>query len=169
MNLYEIDAELLTLFESMIDPETGEINEDFRTQYDALEMEREKKLDSWAWYLKNLKADIAAAKDVQRQITERIRGMERRLDTSKQNLQEYLNGEKFRSATNTVSYRTTDAVELSEGFRDLDPSEYIDIIPLEYLRYKDPEINKELAKKALKDGEQIPGLQLVQKASMIVK
>lgn len=54
MNLYQIDREIL----SCVDQETGEII-DFE-QLDALQMDRERKIENLACYIKNLKAEEAA-------------------------------------------------------------------------------------------------------------
>ena len=52
MTLYEIDSRL----EALVDPETGEIA-DFET-FEALDMERNRKLENMACWIKNMKADI---------------------------------------------------------------------------------------------------------------
>lgn len=64
-SIYEIDQEIL----ACIDEETGEILDAKRL--DALQMEREKKLENVACWVKNLLADADAIKAERRQLEER--------------------------------------------------------------------------------------------------
>ena len=60
MKLYEIDPAIDALIEKLIDPETGEITD--TSAIEALEMEKAKKIENLACYIKNLTADAAAYK-----------------------------------------------------------------------------------------------------------
>lgn len=62
MNLYEIDKAIETAFNLAIDPETGEVNEEQMMLLEMLEMDRDKKIENVACFIKNLRADAAAYK-----------------------------------------------------------------------------------------------------------
>ena len=59
-NLYEIDKKILECITNCIDPDTGEITNS--EQLEALQMERQTKLENVALYIKNLKADATMYK-----------------------------------------------------------------------------------------------------------
>ena len=46
MNLHEIDSAIEQAFTQAIDPETGEINEEYMKRLDELEMQRDQKAES---------------------------------------------------------------------------------------------------------------------------
>ena len=49
MTLYEINQAIQDLYDSMVDPETGEVSEDFNSMFDMLDMARGEKIEgSWA-------------------------------------------------------------------------------------------------------------------------
>ena len=56
MNLYEIKIEIDQLIASMVDEETGEVNEDTLAALDALQMEKDEKLHNYVRYAKNEQA-----------------------------------------------------------------------------------------------------------------
>ena len=61
----------------------------------------------------------------------------------------------------SVSFRHTKKVEVD--------ADMLDDIPDQYLRFKDPEPDKKAIGDALKAGEVIPGCELVESVSMIIK
>ena len=58
-----------------------------------------------------------------------------------------------------MTFRTTDKVEVADIYK-LDEN---------YLRYKEPEADKDAIKKAIKAGQQVAGATLVQSTSVIIK
>ena len=159
-NLYEIKLALAT-YEMEFDPETGEwINED---ELDALNMERDEKIENILLWVKNLKADAKAIKDEE----DALKARRKALESKAEHLTDYvafgLAGEKFSTPKVAVSWRKSEAVELGPEFLPWALEKDA------YLRYKDPEPDKAMLKTALKAGEQIPGAELVTRQSMTIK
>lgn len=153
-SLYEIDQEIL----GCIDPETGEIA-DFET-FDALQIEREAKIENIALWIKNLKAEAEAYKAEKQAFADRQKAAENKADSLKKYLEYALSGSPFKTTQVAVSFRKTTKVEVDD----------IQAVPTEYLRYKEPEVDKEAVKKALKDSnEEIAGVHLVNSLSMSIK
>lgn len=106
----------------------------------ALEMERDKQKNAFAEREKAKKAKA-----------ESLRGF----------LSRYLNGKKFESAKVAMSFRKSEAVEFDKA--------YLLCVPDEYLKFKEPELNKTAVKKAIKAGETVPGCELVVKNNLQIK
>ena len=158
MKLYEIDNAIL----DCIDLETGEVIDTERL--DALQMERDAKIENVALWIKDLKAEAEAIKAEKMALAERQRVAENKAESLKKWLAYALDGQKFSTARCAVSFRNTEKVEISD----------VGMIRLmkehdELLTYKDPEPNKTAIKQALKDGLTVQGVQLVQNMSTIIK
>lgn len=160
MKLYEIDQQLEQLLEN-IDPETGELLIDPEA-IDALMLEREAKLEGIALWIKDLRAEAAMVKAEKDALAERQAAIEKKADRVAEFLQNYLDGNTFKSPKVTVSYRKSQKVELDLPVFMEHPAEA-------FLRRKDPEPDKAAIKAALKDGGIIPGAQLVETVSMTIK
>ena len=158
MTLYEINSEIM----SCIDMETGEIID--TEQLDKLQMERDTKLENVALWIKELKAEAEAIKQEKLALADRQRVAENKAESLKNWLAYALNGEKFKTAKCSVSFRITESVEVTEeGLESLMNGHD------ELLSYKAPEPNKKAIKQALKDGLNVAGVQLVQNTSTIIK
>lgn len=150
MKLYEIDEAIINLF----DPDTGEC-----VDYDALEslqMERDRKIEGIALWIKDLEADAAKIRNEEKALAERRRSMETKAD----NLTKFLarvvgEGNKFATSKCAISWRRSESVHVD--FKELKQDPYAD----NYLRYKDPEVDKAAIKAALKDGLTVMGAELV--------
>ena len=94
MNLYEIDRQIQELIENSVDPETGELTLD-PAALDALQMEREAKIENLACYVKNLTADAKAIKAEEQALSERRKAAENKAERLKRYLSDALEGEKF--------------------------------------------------------------------------
>lgn len=141
MNLYDIDAKIM----ECVDIETGEIiNED---ALDALTMERDAKVENIALWIKNLKAEAEALKAEKDAFAKRQKTAENKMNSLKQYLSGYLDGTKFETAKCKVSFRKSEYVYVSE---EAD-------IPDEYLKFKEPDVDKTKLKAALKAGTTVSG------------
>ena len=76
-------------------------------------------------------------------------------------LSRYLNGKKFESAKVAMSFRKSEAVEFD--------AKCIGDVPEEFLKFKDPELDKVAVKKAIKAGETVPGCELVARQNLQIK
>lgn len=153
MKLYEIDQAIM----DCIDMETGEIvNEELLND---LQMERDAKIENVALWIKELKAEAEALKAEKLAFAERQKVTENKMESLKKWLAYALNGEKFKTVRASVTFRTTDKVEVADIYK-LDEN---------YLRYKEPEADKDAIKKAIKAGQQVAGATLVPSTSVIIK
>lgn len=162
MTLYEIDNAIREVLESAADPETGElVDEALLEQYDKLIMDRDQKVENIGLFIKNLEADAAAIKAEAKNLTARAKAAENKAEHLRNYLQFCLDGQKFQSPRLSVSFRRSQKVEVDQN--------RLFEIPDDYLRYKDPEVDKKRVSEALRAGEDIPGCTLVESVSMIIK
>lgn len=158
MKLYEIEEAIL----ACIDDETGEIID--ADKLDALRMEKDTKIENVACWIKDLKAETEAIKREKMALADRQRVAENKAESLKKWLAYALNGQKFSTAKCAVSFRKSEAVEVTPDGLDALMRDHEDL-----LTYKAPEPNKTAIKQALKDGLSVQGVQLVQNLSTIIK
>lgn len=153
-SLYEIDQAIL----ACVDLETGEIID--QEQLDNLMMERSEKIESVALWVKNLESDAVAYKAEKEAFALREKQASDKAKRLKEWLARVCEGEKFSTTKCSVSFRSSEAVEI------VDASE----IPDAYLRVKmTSEPDKVAIKDAIKAGMVIGGCQLVKKLSTSIK
>ena len=158
MTIYEIDQAIM----ECVDIETGEIID--TDQLDKLHMEREKKLENVACWIKDLKAEAEALKAEKQALAERQRVAENKAESLKKWLAYVLDGQKFSTSKCAVSFRKTEVVEVTPDGLNALMHEHDEL-----LTYKTPEPNKTAIKQAIKDGLNVAGVQLVQNTSVIIK
>lgn len=163
MKLFDIDERLaacVKLDESrVVDTESGEIID--LEAIAALEMERDKKIENLGCWYKNLLAEAEALKAQKNAFAEREKAKKAKAESLKGFLGRYLNGKKFESAKVAMSFRKSEAVEFD--------AKCIGDIPEEFLKFKDPELDKVAVKKAIKAGETVPGCELVARQNLQIK
>ena len=150
--LYEIKQDIL----DCIDMETGEITDPERLE--QLQIDKHEKLRNIAFVAINASADIEAYKAQEKRFKAKRTAAEKTLQWAKETLARELAGQKMKEAEFTISYRTSEAVEIDEG---------ADISP-EFLKMK-AEIDKTAIKQALKEGAVIDGCHLVQKQNIQIR
>ncbi len=151
--LYEINQELMNL----IDDETGEITD--LEKWNELNLTAEQKIENIGCWAKNLRSDIEALKTEEKALAERRKHHENKVKYLIGHLEGYLNGQKFETAKVKMSFRKSEVLEISDGAK----------VPEEFLRYKEPEVNKTDLKKAVKAGLQLEGVQLVERQNLQIK
>ena len=151
--LYEIDEAIM----SCIDEETGEIIDS--EKLDKLQMERDKKIENVACWIKDLKAEAEALKAEKQAFAKRQKVAENKMESLKKWLAYALNGEKFKTVRASVSFRETEAVEIADIYA----------VDENFLKYKEPEADKTAIKKAIKAGQTVAGATLVKNTSVIIK
>jgi len=163
MKLFDIDEKLaacVKLDESrVVDTESGEIID--LEAIAALEMERDKKIENLGCWYKNLLADAEALKAQKNAFAEREKAAKAKAESLRGFLGRYLNGKKFETAKVAMSFRKSEAVEFD--------AKCIGDVPEEFLKFKDPELDKVAVKKAIKAGETIPGCELVARQNLQIK
>jgi hypothetical protein len=160
MTLYDINAQLEALLEQ-VDPDTGELLCDM-DQLEALSLERDRKLEGLALYIKNRDAEAKAIREEEKALADRRRSLERKAERAREFLSRMLAGEKFSTPRVAVSWRKSEAVEIGMSFFSADANK-------RFLRFKDPEPDKTAIKAALKAGEEITGAELVTNLNMSIK
>lgn len=162
MTLFEINDAITAVFELAVDQESGEIDENQLALLDQLEMERNAKIENIACFIKNLKADAAALKAEKDAFAKRQKQAENKVASLSRYLESALNGEKFSTDKCAISFRKTSKIVLNDGFTVYD-------IDTHFLRMKEPELDKEAIKAALKAGETVAGVHEESGLSMTVK
>ena len=155
-NLYELNKAIAD-FDLEIDEETGEIlNMD---GLDALQLERDTKIENIALWIKNLTADAKAYKEEKAVFAEKERRAKNKIESLKRYLQDNLDGQKFNTSKVSISYRKSQSVEITD----------LSILPRMALKEQDPVPDKVVLKDLLKAGTLVAGARLVDKQNMIIK
>ena len=160
--LYEIDQAIL----ECVDLETGEILDSDRLT--ALQMERERKLEGVALWVKDLKAEADAVKAEADKLTARKKALDNKIEGLKNWLLWALDGEKLKTARCNV-YQThsqkvviDDEKALIDMFMSSPSGE-------KFLRMKDPEIDKNALKDSMKQGYEYEFAHLETTESVVIK
>ena len=160
--LYEIDAAIL----AAVDQETGEILD--VEKLDALQMEREAKLEGVALWVKDLKAEADAVKAEADKLNARKKALDSKIEAIKTWLLQALDGGKLKTARCNVYQTHSQRVNIPDEPKLIGFLQTLDE-PEKFLRFKDPELRKDEIKKALKDGTIIPGAELEETESVVIK
>ena len=153
MNLYMIDSAIL----DCVDTETGEIFD--IDKFEELSLERDTKIENIGLWIKNLKAEAEALKSEKDTFAKRQKSVENKMNSLKAYLEGYLEGTAYKSTKVNITFRKSEAVYVEDGA----------VIPDEYLRFKEPEVDKVALKDALKKGIQIDGVEIVTKNGIQIK
>lgn len=155
MTIYEIEAAIL----DTVDQETGEIID--LDRLNALEMERDKKIGNVACWIKDLKAEAEAIKAEKQALEKRQKAAENKAESLKQWLLFALNGEKFKDARCSISYRKSERVDFSDSFD-------LNTLP-ESMKKVTIEPKKTEIKDYLKTGAAIEGVELVESSNIQIR
>ena len=160
--LYEIDQAIL----DCVDLETGEILDP--EKLDALQMEREQKLEGVALWIKDLKAEAEAVKAEADKLTARKKALDNKIDGLKQWLLYALNGEKLKTARCNV-YQTHSQKVVIDDEKALVDMLMTSPFGEKFLRVKEPEIDKNALKDSMKQGYEYEFAHLEQTESVVIK
>ena len=164
MNLYKIDEQIRELLNLLtVDEGTGEIAHD--SSYDALQelsLERDQKLEGIGVYIKELDAEIAALKNEDENLKERINLATKKREGLSNYIRNYL-------IANEISKFETPKVKLS--FRKSDRVEAVmDDVPKKYFKkIVDYRLDKAGIKELLKSGKNVKGCTLVTYQNLQIK
>ena len=151
-NIYEITQDYLKLMELASDPEIDP--EIIADTFEGIDGELEIKAENYAKIMKNLEGDIAALKAEEERLAKKRKAIENNIKRMKAALQEAM------ELTGKTKFKT----ELfSFGIQKNAPSVVIDTadirdIPEEYLKYKEPDVDKTAIKNAINAGVDFEGL-----------
>lgn len=159
MTLYEL-TEQLANFDFEIDEETGEITN--MDELEQIQMDRDEKLKNCVLWYKNCKAEADALKAEKMNLQKRQQIAEKKAERMKAYLDFCLKGEQFTPKDDVrvrISYRKSDQVLCDDITKVSD----------EYLRFKEPELDKTKVKKAIKAGIDVDGCTLITKKNIQIK
>lgn len=162
-SLFQIDAEIMACIklensDDFVNTETGEILD--AAAMDALKMEIPKKLENLGRWMLNLEAEEKALADQEKRFKERKDAVKKKRESIKSYVGAFLNGKPYKCTDFEFKWRTSESVKFDGDIYK---------VPEDYLRYKEPELDKTKVKKALKDGIEIPGCSIEVKNSLSVK
>lgn len=169
MTLYDIDAQIAALDgaaedDMLIDEETGELIS-VSQALDALRMEREEKLENVACWVKNLSAEADAIREEENRLIKRRKAAE----TKAANLKSWLLAAMTREDGTTDKLKTG---RVMVSVKRNPPSTVVDeaLLPSTYKVAKITyQANKELIKRELLSGGEVPGAHLEYGRSVIIK
>lgn len=153
MNLYEIDSAIL----DCVDVETGEIFDE--EKFEELGLERDAKIENICLWIKNLKAEAEALKVEKDAFAKRQKAAESKMESLKKYISNYLEGTSFESAKVKVSFRKSESLEVTDIYK----------IPEDYLKHKEPDVDKQAIKQAMKQGEEFEGIEVVTNYNIQIK
>ena len=151
--LYEIDLAIL----ECIDGETGEIID--HEKLEALQMERDEKIEKVALWYKNLCSDVEAYKAEKMNFAEKQKAAENKAESLKKWLDNALSGCPFKTTKVDIKYRKSKQVIIDDLY-SIDGS---------YLKYAEPTADKTAIKKAIDNGEEITGCHIEEKENISIK
>lgn len=163
MKLWEIKDEIEKCFSETVDEETGEILSEVNLQYlEELQMAFDDKVDNICCLIKNMDAEVKAFKTEEANLKKRRMAKESASQRLKDYLKAILNGQKFESVRSKISYRASKSTEVDMDLflNNKDADLYI------ATEYKP---NKTAIKKALEEGKELIGAEIVENQSMIIK
>lgn len=163
MNLYEIDKQLVAALEN-VDEETGELL-DYES-FSELQMERDKKIENTLCYIKNLEAEASMIAAEEKNLSDRRLAKETKAKRLRQYIADYLNGEAFETARCKVIYRNSAALNVMDVGA---AAAYLRSTYPDMVIYHEPTISKRDVTALIKNGEIIPGCELVTKRNMSVR
>ncbi|WP_242992377.1 siphovirus Gp157 family protein [Faecalicatena contorta] len=137
--------------------ETGEIID--AEKLAQLQMDFDVKVENVALWIKNLLSDAEAIKAEKLKLAERQTVCENKAKNLKEYLSGFLGGQKFSTPKVNITYRKSEAVNVFD----------ISGLPEEYLKIADPTADKTKIKKALKEGTELVGVELVVNQNIQIK
>ena len=148
-----------------------ELQEAWFDTLDGIEQEFEDKAENVAAYIKSLKAEADDLKEEEAALNRRRKVKENQIDRLKDYLLHSMmtiNRTKIDTPKAKLSIRNN-----AESVQFDDEEQFIRLCLArgqdDYLRYKDPELNKTAVKKALQSGMEIEGARLIRTQSLIIK
>lgn len=162
MTLYELTADYENLLHLAEDPDTDP--QILKDTMEAIEGEIEEKADGYAMVMKELEAQELALKMETDRLTNRRLAISNNITCLKRGL------EAAMRLTGKTKFKTT---LFSYNIQRNPASVVVDVpweqLPEDFLKYKDPDIDKTKLKKALQDGAEIDGVRLVQTESLRIR
>lgn len=161
-SVYELDAKISSCIqldeEHVVSVDDGEILN--LQQFEALQMERDAKIEGLACYIKNKNAEAEAIYAEIDVLSQRAAIIKKEAERCKAYLAGALYGEKFETPRCKISWRKSEICNVLS----------MDELPDEYKRTKvTVDADKTAIKKAIKGGAEVPGAEIIEKMNMTLK
>ena len=160
--LYDIDQEIL----DCVDQETGEILDSEKLT--ALQMDRDRKLEGVALWIKDLNYESAMIKEEADKLTARKRALDNKITGLKMWLLIALDGEKLKTPRCNV-YQTHNQKVVIDDEKALIDMFMSSPSGEKFLRMKDPEIDKNALKESMKQGYEYEFAHMETTESVVIK
>ena len=162
MTFREIDEQIT----SLVDPETGEILDVMA--FESLQMERDEKVENMAMWVLDLRDEVTSIDAEIERLKEKKRVAQNKMTSLKSYLQIVTGGQNVKTPLVSVSYRTNEAVNLidKEAVIKWAQDTHRDD---ELLKYSEPDVSKTAVKKLIAEGVNVPGAEIVNSVSTIIK
>lgn len=164
MSLYTLSQDLIEIDEILENAEQEEIKEEASEIKEIIKKEIENKAENIAYYIRNTESNIEQKKAEEKRIKESRQADEKRLKNFKDYVIEVfaeLDKKKIETSIGKLSVRTSKAVEVSAD---------VNTLPEQYKRVKTTvEADKKALKDAIKAGEHIDGVELVENYSLGIR
>ena len=146
-----------------MDVETGEVKRDIWSELDALDIERKEKIANIALFIKQAKAEAAMLREYAKQISDRARAKENRVErliaNTAASMMQY-DDRTIEDKRVRVTATTSKSVDVPD----------VSVLPDEYKRVKTTvEADKAKLTKALKAGETFEGVYVIEKPTLRIK
>ena len=161
-SVYELDVKISSCIqldeEHVVSVDDGEILN--LQQFEALQMERDKKIEGLCCYIKNKNAEAEAIYAEINTLSYRAGAIKKEAERCKNYLAGVLYGEKFETPRCKISWRKSEICNVLS----------MEELPKKYKRTKVTiDADKTAIKKAIKAGTKVPGAEVIQKLNMTLK
>ncbi len=152
-SFYDIKQEIL----DCVDLETGEILDEEKLR--ALQMEKNEKIASMARWVKDLRVESEALKEEIARLTARKKSADNKQERLKAIIMDELGGKKFKDSTVSIYYGSSQAVSIDDNTK----------VPVQYLKYVEPQVDRKGLLHDLKAGTQLEGIHIVESRHVVIR
>ena len=135
-------------------------------QLDKLTMAREEKLENIALYIKALEAEAAAIREEEKSLAARRKVKENKAVRLREYLATALGGQPFETARVALSFRSSQALKVTDPVALLD---YLEDNYDDCLSYKAPTVRLDAVKLLIKRGVVVPGAEIETRNNLQMK
>lgn len=149
-SIYEIADRFNIILQMMDDPDFDQ--DALNDTFEAIDGEFEDKADNYARIMKNMEGDIEALKNEIKRLSDKKATLENNIKRMKETLQvNMISTGKMKFKTDLFSF----------GIQKNAPAVIVDTdinnLPPEFLKFREPEVNKTAIKEAIQNGEDLTG------------
>ena len=152
-SFYEINQDIL----DCVDQDTGEILDEDKLR--GLQMAKGEKIASMARWVKDLRVESEALKDEIAKLTARKKSAENKQERLKAIIMDELGGKKFKDETVSIYYGASQSVSIDDNTK----------VPVQYLKYTDPQVDRKGLLHDLKLGVELDGIHIVESRHLVIR